>query len=200
MLQSVASSERDDVEFGYNLSMVQNTHRPIPFPRRLLTTAAMVLTFGVGWACASMPWAGIAIRYRQNCTGDRQASWSLCALFYLAQTEPAPDGGPQALEGYTVLQHDVGTVAMAHGTLGNIEFAGAGRTKQARSLQAGGVITGSGVVEHWSGLYLSQPQASHGATGRIERRDYITFDNGWSLRPRGEQLLICDPSGGCRAF
>ena len=30
--------------------------------------------------------------------------------------------------------------------------------------------------------------------------DYITFDNGWSIRPSGTALLLCPPTGDCRAF
>ena len=162
--------------------------------------ALIAVVCGSEWAAAQMTWTDIAIRYRQDCTHDLHARWTLCGLFYASQSDPAPDGGPQALEGYTVVQHDVGTVALAIGTIGNVELAGAGRTKEARSLQAGGVITGSGVTERWVGLAISQPQPADGATGRIERREYVAFDNGWSIRPDGARLLICDPQSQCRAF
>lgn len=114
-------------------------------------------------------------------------------------------GGPQALEGYTLVAHDRGTVALALGTIGNVEQNGAGDVNRIASLQGGGVVTGPGRVHQWSALSLFQPRARRSApayTGpvNIDRFDYITFDNGWSIRPNGDQLQLCDPRGICRAF
>lgn len=113
-----------------------------------------------------------------------------------------PAGGPQALEGYAVVSHDRGTTRLALGTIGNVQMDARGDTTEIRSLQAGGVITNDGHVSRWSGVFISQPSAGLGYAGptHLDRYDYITFDNGWSLRPDGDRLLLCPPSGSCRAF
>lgn len=111
-------------------------------------------------------------------------------------------GGPQALEGYTILSHDRGNTRLAFGSLGNVEMNARGTTTEIRSMQAGGVITADGRVSRWSGLYLSRPRAGEGYDGpvNVDRYDYITFDNGWSIRPDGDRLQICDKSGVCRGL
>ncbi len=115
-----------------------------------------------------------------------------------------PDGGPQGLEGYVRLSHDRGTTALAIGTIGNVELNARGSVTAIRSLQSGGVITNSGHVDRWSGLYLTHPRAGLGYTGpvNIARYDYITFDNGWSLRPTADNaaLEVCSPQNVCHAF
>jgi hypothetical protein len=110
------------------------------------------------------------------------------------------EGGPQAFEGYTLIEHDRGTVNIAIGTIGNVEQNGAGEVNDIRSMQAGGVVTGPGRVHHWAGLSISAPRARSDYKGavNIERYDYVDFDNGWSIRPDGKRLLICDPKNICR--
>jgi hypothetical protein len=147
-------------------------------------------------ARADTAWTDMTRRYVQSCSGAK-TRWTLCGLSYIVQREPSM-GGPQALEGYTQLAHESGTVALALGTIGNVEVAGRGQTNEVRSMQAGGVITGDGSVAHWSGITLSRPVPVKGARGSIQRYDYITFDNGWSIRPDGEKLMICNRDSVCR--
>lgn len=112
------------------------------------------------------------------------------------------DGGPQALEGYCAVSHDRGTTRLALGTIGNVEMNARGQTIEIRSMQAGGVITNDGHVARWSGLYLSRPVAGEGYTGptHVDRYDYVTFDNGWSIRPDGDRLLVCDTQNVCHSL
>ena len=164
--------------------------------------AAFVVAALLGATCARAEsiWSEIGIRTRQNCTAS-QARWSLCTLFHITQST-ASEGGPQALEGYTYVNHPRGSVGLAIGTLGNIELAATGDTKSARALQGGVVVSGPGRVEHATTLYLSQPKRRGDYPGptQIERADYVTFDNGWSIRPQGDRLLICAPTNTCRDF
>ena len=113
-----------------------------------------------------------------------------------------PTGGPQALEGYTTIAHDRGNTRLAFGTIGNVEMNGRGTVTEIRSMQAGGVVTNDGRVKHWIGLALSTPRAGEGYTGpaNIDKFDYIKFDNGWSIRPDGDRLLICDKTDVCRGM
>jgi hypothetical protein len=112
------------------------------------------------------------------------------------------DGGPQALEGYTTLAHNRGNTRLAFGVVGNVEMNARGTTTEIRSMQAGGVVTADGHVKEWVGLALSRPRAGEGYQGpvHIDRYDYIRFDNGWSIRPDGDKLLICDKAGVCRGL
>lgn len=113
-------------------------------------------------------------------------------------TYPLPDGGPQALEGYTYVAHPSGVTRLAIGTIGNVEIAGAGTTREVRSMQAGGVISGSGPVDEWVGLYISLPRAQ---PGQVQTYSPIKFDNGWRFVAEGEALYLCPPKGAaCRAF
>ena len=113
-------------------------------------------------------------------------------------THALPDGGPQALEGYTYVAHPSGVTRLALGTIGNVEIAGAGATQEVRSLQAGGVISGTGPVGEWVGLYISLPRA---AEGQVQTYSPIKFDNGWRFVAEGEALYLCPPRGAaCRAF
>lgn len=129
----------------------------------------------------------------QTCVGVQSRTSALVAM---------PDGGPQALEGYTTIAHDRGLVKLALGTIGNVEMNARGDVAMVRSLQAGGVVTNDGRVQQWSGLYLSRPRAGEGYAGavNVQRFDYVTFDNGWSIRPDGDRLLICDSKGICRGL
>lgn len=139
--------------------------------------------------------------FEHTCNGD---TWCLGTVSVVNQMYPNADGGPQALEGYTVVKHEIGTVRLVMGTIGNIELGGGSRTvvESAVALQGGLVVTGPGYVAHATSLSLVQPRAHGGYTGGVNlgRVDYITFDNGWSIRPDGDQLSICDPKGMCRHF
>lgn len=144
-------------------------------------------------------YTAVALPSAQNTVGVQSVISSPLAL---------PDGGPQALEGWTTVSHDRGTTRTAIGTIGNVEMNARGDVTEIRSLQAGGAVTNDGHVGLWSGLSLSQPRAGTGLSGgapytgpvHIDRYDYITFDNGWSIRPDGAKLLICDPQHVCRGF
>lgn len=146
----------------------------------------------------------LAIRVLYDQDAAATASSTVGVQSRMTQRVASP-GGPQALEGYTLVAHDRGSVALAIGTIGNVEMNGAGNVGFIRGLQSGGVVTGPGRVGVWSGLFLSQPRARASAPPyvgpvNIERYDYITFDNGWSIRPNGDALILCNPLGNCRAF
>ena len=164
--------------------------------RRLIPVVVAAVAGGFCGKAADTEWKDLTRRYVQSCAGA-QTRWTVCGMSLIVQREPSV-GGPQALEGYTQVAHQSGTVGLALGTIGNVEVAGSGNTTEVRSMQAGGVITGNGSVQHWTGIALSRPQAVNGARGSIERYDYITFDNGWSIRPDGERLLICNRDSVCR--
>jgi hypothetical protein len=127
------------------------------------------------------------------------ARWTVCGGFTITQPIASP-GGPQALEGYTYVDHPSGTVGLAIGAIGNVEVAGSGAVTSARGLQGGIVISGPGVVDHASSLTLVAPQPTGGYTGpvNVRRADFITFSNGWSVRPDGARILLCDPNDRCR--
>jgi hypothetical protein len=132
------------------------------------------------------------------------ARWCLGTASVVRQEMPNPTGGPQALEGYTHVTHKSGTVALAIGTLGNVELGGASGTvtERAYALAGGFVVTGPGVVNHPVTLSLGQPKRHGGYEGAMNVKDpvYIEFDNGWSFRPSGADLLLCDPGGRCRTL
>jgi hypothetical protein len=144
--------------------------------------------------------SGIFITTSFHAVGTGQTTVGVQSV--IDQPVENPAGGPQALEGYTRLSHSRGTVRLALGTIGNVELNAHGDTTLVRSLQAGGVITNDGPVQQWSGLFLSKPVAGEGYRGstNVKRYDYITFDNGWSIRPDGKNLLICTPANTCRPF
>ena len=129
--------------------------------------------------------------------------WTICQMVYITATKPS-EGGPQALEGYTKVAHQNGSIGLVMGTIGNVELSGASGTvtKDARALQGGFVVTNSGVVERASSLVLVQPKVGENYTGtaNIKEANYILFDNGWRIAPNGSGLDICDPRGVCRAF
>jgi hypothetical protein len=109
------------------------------------------------------------------------------------------EGGPQALEGYTIVDTR-GSVRLAHGTIGNIEQAGSGELIEARPLQSGGTITGSGRVHRWTGVFIDRPKTmgtSEPAPNVIDFRA-IQFDNGLYLTTAtdtdGKPMLLVCPS------
>jgi hypothetical protein len=115
------------------------------------------------------------------------------------QETGSPNGGPQALEGYSVVNNPAGSVVRhASGTIGNLEIAGAGAVTIARSLTTGLVFSGSGRVKHASTLNLFVGRKA-GYTGpvNVERLDFITFPNGWSLRGPldGSYMILVDQHG-----
>lgn len=121
-------------------------------------------------------------------------------LFGVVQRTPG--AGPQAVEGYTLVAHDVGTVGLALGTIGNVEVQGRGRTEQVRALQGGIVVSGPGRVDHAANIVLAgvQKHSDYDGPTDVGRVDYILFGNGWSIRPDGARLLLCDPQNVCRPF
>jgi hypothetical protein len=126
-----------------------------------------------------------------------------------------PKGGPQGLEGYVYVNHDEGNTRLAIGTIGNVEVAGAGTVTEVRSMQAGGIISGSGKVDRWVGIYLPYPGGNQDqlttfnpivvdnpAAQTILRgtitTDRIAFSNGWTLQVQGNSLELIDSGGNKR--
>lgn len=72
----------------------------------------------------------------------------LNADFFSNQTV-ATTHGIQSLEGYCLTSHTSGIVNQCIATIGNFELGGAGNVTEARSVDAGGVITGSGTLTNW---------------------------------------------------
>lgn len=85
----------------------------------------------------------------------------LNGIFYIDQTV-ATTGSAQGVEGYVKTSNATGSVVLAIGTIGNIEHSGAGTLDFARSIQAGGIVSGSGTVDEWVGVYV-QPVAITGS-------------------------------------
>lgn len=140
----------------------------------------------------------VAVRYQDQCR-ESSARWTLCRLVSIDQATPSL-GGPQALEGYTTVRHDEGTVALALGIIGNVELAGVGHTGSARALQGGIVVSGPGQVDQAYALVLLSPQRKGGYDGPVNVTEggFILFGNHWSIRPDGARLLLCNPQGECR--
>lgn len=159
--------------------------------------AALIYLVALGVSLAAQRSPLDITQHAWHCTGISDL-WRVCGAFRIEQTLPNPNGGPQALEGYVDLAHPFGDVKLAIGTIGNIEVSGSGHTIEARSMQAGGVISGSGIVDEWNSLVLAEPGRKAGATGSVTKVNYIKFGNGWTIRPLGSRLLICDPNGNCR--
>jgi len=129
--------------------------------------------------------------------------------------EPMPTGGPQGLEGYVYIKHPEGKTRLAIGTIGNVEVAGSGAVTEIRSMQAGGIVSGSGRVDKWVGILLARPGGkrdrvgayhpivSDDPTGQTVLRgsittDAISFSNGWSLHVQGDSLELTDSAGNRR--
>jgi hypothetical protein len=109
--------------------------------------------------------------------------WCLGTVSVVRQMT-ASEGGPQALEGYTIVDTR-GTVRLAHGTIGNIEQAGSGDLSEARPLQSGGVVSGTGRVHRWTGLFIDRPKTMGTNDPAPNVIDYraIQFSNGLFLTP-----------------
>lgn len=171
--------------------------------RRLALFAAFVLLpfAAIGIADTLAP---LSIGYFLRVHDDPRAFSTVAVQAHITQRR-ASAGGPQALEGYTLLDHDAGSVRLALGTIGNVEVHGAGAVAEIASLQAGGVVTGPGHVGVWSGLKIVRPAARTSAPAylgpvNIDQFNDITFSNGWTIRTAGAGLNLCDPRGICRAF
>lgn len=166
-------------------------------------TLIMIGSGGVGWASAQPAWAALGIRFRDACT-QGTTRWSLCRLAYIEQTTSAPDGGPQALEGYTKVNHTSGKVQLPMSVIANQELSGGSGTvvQDARVFQAGAVVSDAGVVEDLTFLNLTGPNRMGGYDGpiNIKRVTYLRFPNGWTIRPGGSGLLLCDPRDACRGL
>jgi len=135
----------------------------------------------------------------------------------IGQVSPVamPDGGPQALEGYTYLSHPTGTTRLAFGVISNVELAGAGGVTEVRSMQSGGVVTGSGKIGRWVGIAIARPGGTKGLEvpfvpilvtdqqaltilrGTIST-DKIRFSNGWILQPAPAGMQLVDERGVVR--
>jgi len=171
--------------------------------RPLIVSWIAVILAGVALTvCAVHAGTSLYIARKVTTTASQTMANSVGLQSVIDALLALPDGGPQALEGYTKIAHDRGNTRLALGIIGNVEMNGHGDVAEVRSLQAGGVVTNNGHVRLWTGLYLDRPKAGEGYAGpvNIERVDYITFDNGWSIRPNGSDLTICRPSGECRPF
>lgn len=133
-----------------------------------------------------------------------QERWCLGTSSVVRQDNANDIGGPQALEGYTIVAHKEGKVQLVLGTIGNIELGGASGTvvDVAAALNGGLVVTGPGVVQEAISLSLAaaKPHGSYKGPVNVKTSTYIKFDNGWRIRPSGPDLLLCDPSGSCRKF
>lgn len=160
-------------------------------------TVAVVFVFAAGGA-AQPTWTEISRIYQHTCRAST-SRWTVCGEFTITQSTPSP-GGPQALEGYTYVNHPTGVVGLALGTVGNVEVGGTGEVLDVRALQGGVIISGPGDVEHATSLMLMAPKPAGDYHGQVnvKRADYLSFDNGWSLRPDGDRLLLCDPHDRCR--
>jgi hypothetical protein len=167
----------------------------------LKLAAVIVVTSAVSSVCAAsyVEWNGPRATHQLagRCEpGDR---WCLGTVSFIEQLTGS-EGGPQALEGYTRVSTRA-SVRLAHGTIGNIEQAGSGDLIEARSLQAGGVVAGSGRVGRWVGVFIDRPkQKGSGAPiPREQMPDFraIQFDNGLYLTTdviNGKPALLLCPN------
>jgi len=168
---------------------------------KTLCASIILLSVMVAYTGAQS-WTQISIKYQQSCmVKDKPTRWTLCGLFYVQQYAPSPDGGPQALEGYVELTHE-GHVDLAMGTIGNIEQAGTGSVNRAIALTGGIVVSGPGQINEAIALSLSPTRRKGGYSGviNVKNQIYISFDNGWTIRPDGADLILCSPRNICRSF
>jgi hypothetical protein len=126
-----------------------------------------------------------------------------------------PNGGPQALEGYTYMAHKTGTTRLAMGLVGNVELASAGNATEVRVVQSSGYISGTGKIDSWVGVSVHRPGGAAGKKvpfypivvsdpdaqtilhGTIVT-DKIRFSNGWTLQPGGASVQLIDQRGVVR--
>lgn len=74
------------------------------------------------------------------------------AIFYVEQTV-GTTGSPQGVEGYVETSNPSGTVVLSIATIGNLEHSGAGTVSYGRSVQAGGILSGAGIITDLVGLF-----------------------------------------------
>jgi hypothetical protein len=127
--------------------------------------------------------------------------WCLGAVSVVRQ-QTGSEGGPQALEGYTIVDTR-SKVRLAMGVIGNVEQAGSGEVVEVRPLQSGGVITGTGPVERWTGLWIDKPKEQ--APGQLLDYRAIQFSNGFYITTAKDQqgqdtLVVCAPDRRCTVF
>jgi hypothetical protein len=127
--------------------------------------------------------------------------WCLGTVSVVRQ-QTGSEGGPQALEGYTIVDTR-SKVRLAMGVIGNVEQAGSGEVVEVRSLQSGGVITGTGRIQRWTGLWLDKPKEQ--VPGQLQDYRAIQFSNGFYITTATAQdgaptLVVCAPDRRCTEF
>lgn len=159
-----------------------------------------LLVGGCSHLLAQSAWTDISRVYNHACR-DSSNRWTVCGLFQMNQMQPSA-GGPQALEGYTYVGHQTGTVGLAMGVIGNVEVGGPGAVTDVRALQAGIVVSGPGQIERAASLVLITPKSRGDYTGpvNVKEADYILFDNGSTIRPDDDGLILCDKRGRCHSL
>lgn len=90
------------------------------------------------------------------------AAFRVGAYFQSDQTA-ANSTSIQGLEGYTKVTHSTGTTTIAIGTIGNIELSANGGITEARSVQGGGNLTGTGTISAWKLFYGNAANSGGGA-------------------------------------
>jgi Chaperone of endosialidase len=95
-------------------------------------------------------------------------------FFAIRSATALPAAGPQALEGYALVEHASGTTALAIGTIGNMEIAAQGATTLARAVQAGVIITSTGGGTDAACFDAEPAGRAFGGSG--------TFTNGYGLK------------------
>jgi hypothetical protein len=103
---------------------------------------------------SDLPKAGLGLGSRLIgvLSSESETQSRLCAFFHTVQSRPT-SGGPQGVEGYIYTSNNEGSVKLGIATIGNIEHAGSGNMTYARSLQAGGIVSGNGTIHNLYGLF-----------------------------------------------
>jgi hypothetical protein len=143
--------------------------------------------------------APIARRLQSVFTTAHSGGPSLSGMFRANQTAATPHS-IQGVEGYTKTSHASGTVTLSIGTIGNVEHSGAGILLMARSIQAGGILSGNGTIRDAIPVNIS-PIAitgtgtitnSHGLLVGIHSAGKGTITNKYNIRTldsTGKNLL-----------
>lgn len=148
--------------------------------KRLQITLLIVATAAVSCA-ATVVWTGPPAGHMLTATCGAASRWCLGTVSVIEQVTGS-EGGPQALEGFTRVDTR-GSVRLALGTIGNVEQAGSGEIIEARSVQAGGVVTGTGPIRRWVGVFIDRPKVKGTNTLAPNIADFraIQFNNGLYL-------------------
>ena len=88
--------------------------------------------------CAVHAGSSLFVARRVTTTASRTMANSVGLQSVIDAPLALPDGGPQALEGYTKIAHDRGITRLALGIIGNVEMNGHGDVAEVRTLQGGG--------------------------------------------------------------